>query len=264
MKTQQEVHESLIQKLETNLNATIKRGSMIDIYSYTMSDEIEDMYQEIEDAKNPHLFTRTSGQDLDDLGQWANLPRIDGEDDDTYKYRLKDWVYSAEASNTKAISNILLTPEHAANIEYVPQTHGCGTGTCYVLPPTYEDDVIEASLKEAQERIKDIVSPSLYVEYIVPSIRAVRLNCFLSVSDVDKNLVKANIEEKIRDYINVISPQQFLKIGDLVRIGLNVDGVEYFNVMSVLINEEPVRELSIVQELETKLLYDDIIWYGEQ
>ena len=264
MKYRDEIHTSLNNKLETNLKDTIKSGSMLDIYSYTIADEAEAMYQEIEDAKNPYLFTRTSGDDLDDLGQWSNLERMDGEDDDTYKYRLKDWVYSAEASNTKSISNILLTPEHASNIEYVPNTHGCGTGTCYVITPTYEDDVIEASLKEAQKRIKDIVSPSLYVEYIVPSIRAVKLNCFLSVDDVDENLVRATIEERIMEHINSIAPRDFLKVGDLVRIGLAVDGVEYFNVMTILINEEPLSELSTVQELDTKLLYDEIIWYGEQ
>lgn len=264
MKEREEIHTSLNNKLETNLRDSIKQGSMLDIFSYTISDEMENMYQEIEDAKNPHLFTRTSGENLDELGQWANLPRMDGEDDDTYKYRLKDWVYTAEASNTKAISNILLTPEYAANIEYVPNTHGCGTGTCYVLPQTYEDENIELSLKEAKERIQDTVSPSLYIEYIVPSIRAVKLNCFLSTEEVDKNLVQATIEERIKDHINSIAPRDFLKVGDLIRIGLAVDGVEYFNVMSILINEEPIHELSTVQELETKMLYDEIIWYGEQ
>ena len=264
MKYRDEIHTSLNEKLESNLRDSIKEGSMLDIFSYTISDEMENMYQEIEDAKNPHLFTRTEGDNLDELGQWANLPRMDGEDDDTYKYRLKDWVYTAEASNTKAISNILLTPEYAANIEYVPNTHGCGTGTCYVLPPTYEDEAIEASLKEAKERIQDTVSPSLYVEYIVPSIRAVKLNCFLSITDVDENLVRSLIEEQIKEHINSIAPREFLKVGNLIRIGLAVDGVEYFNVMSILINEEPLNELSTVQELETKLLYDEIIWYGEQ
>ena len=55
-----------------------------------------------------------------------------------------------------------------------------------------------------------------------------------------------------------------LKIGELLRIGLSVTGVEYFNVMAVMIDEEPVTELEIAQELETKLLFDEIIWSGEQ
>ena len=236
---------------------------MLDLYSHSLSGEMEDMYQEIEDARNPYLFTNIYGEDLDALGMWTNLTRRPQEDDDTYKYRLKDWVYSAEASNTKAISNILLTPEYASNIDYVPNTHGCGTGTCYIVPKSYDDDIIQNALIEAQERIKDIVSPGLYVEYIVPSIRAVRLNCFLQTEDVNSDIIKNTIEEQIREYINAIPPREYLKVGDLVRLGLNVSGVSYFNVMTILLNEEPLNELQGGQELETKFLYDTIDWSGE-
>jgi uncharacterized phage protein gp47/JayE len=265
MKTMNEIHTSLNNKMESNLHGAIKRGSMLDLFNYSMSDEMEEMYEEIERAKNPHLFTNISGDELDDLGRWTNLTRRDNEDDNTYKYRLKDHEYDAEASNTIAISNALLTPQYARNIDYVPNTHGCGTGTCYIIPTTYEEDAIESALKEAKERIESIVSPSLYVEYIIPTIRAVKLNCFLqTTAGMDINAIKADIEALVLDYINDLAPRQYLKVGDIVRIGLNVTGVEYFNVMALLINEEPSSDLSIVQELETKLMYDEIIWTGER
>lgn len=264
MRETAEIHESLIGRLEENLKNEVKPGSMLDMFAYSYAQESEAMYQEIEDNKNPYLFTNTWGEDLDALGYWVNLTRQDGEDDNTYKYRLKDWVFSAEASNTKAISNSLLDLEYASNVDYVPYTHGCGTGTCYVIPTTYEDDVIAAALEEAAKRIKSIVSPSLYVEYIVPTIRAVRLNCFITFGDIDESQVRNTVATKIREYINAIAPGDMLKIGELLRIGLSVTGVEYFNVMAVMIDEEPVTELEIAQELETKLLFDEIIWSGEQ
>ena len=34
--------------------------------------------------------------------------------------------------------------------------------------------------------------------------------------------------------------------------------------MSVIIDEENVIDLEIVQELETKFIFDEIIWSGEQ
>lgn len=259
-----DIHDTLIDKLETNLKNEIKEGSMLDMVAYSVANENEAMYQEIEDAKNPHLFTNTWGNDLDSLGYWVNLPRADGEDDNTYKYRLKDWVFTAEASNTKAISNSLLNLEYASNVDYVPYTHGCGTGTCYVIPKTYEDDVIANALEEAAERIKSIVSPSLYVEYLVPTIRAVRLHCFITYGDVDQSQVRDTIALKIRQYINAIAPGDMLKVGELLRIGLAVTGVEYFNVVNLYIDEELVTELEVAQELETKLMFDEIIWSGEQ
>lgn len=263
MKETAEIHSSLINHIEDNLNNTVKKGSMLDMVAYSVAEEDRDLYQEIENNKNPHLFTNTWGEDLDSLGYGVNLPRMENEDDNSYKYRLKDWVYSAEASNTKAISNSLLNLEYASNVDYVPKTHGCGTGTCYVIPVTYEDDIITKALEEAAARIKDIVSPSLYVEYIVPTIRAVKLQCFLTTAGVDKEQVRNTIQEKIKDYINAIAPGDFLKIGTLLRLGLSVTGTEYFNVVSVMIDEEPANDLEIVQELETKMLFDEIVWSGE-
>lgn len=263
MKEAAEIHTSLIRRLEENLRDTVKEGSMLDMFAYSVAQEDEGLYQAIEDAKNPHLFTNTWGEDLDSLGFWVNLPRMENEDDNTYKFRLKDWVFAAEASNTTAISNALLEPEYASNIDYVPMTHGCGTGTCYVIPKTYEDDVIIAALEEAAARIKTVVSPSLYVEYIVPKIRAVRLQCFLATEGVDPAQVQAEIAAKIKEYINGIAPGDFLKVGTLLRLGLAVTGTEYFNVVTMLIDEEPATELEVVQELETKFLFDEISWSGE-
>lgn len=262
MRETTDIHETLKERLETHLGGSIKPGSMLDMVAYSYADESRAMYQEIEDAKNPHLFTNTWGNDLDSLGYWVNLPREINEDDNTYKYRLKDWVFTAEASNTKAISNSLLNLEYASNVDYVPYTHGCGTGTCYVIPKTYDNDIIAAALNEAAERIKDIVSPSLYIEYLVPTIRAVRLECYLTTSGVSESMVKNTIAEQIRDYINEIPPGQALKVGELLRIGLNVTGTEYFNVVTLMVDEESVTDTEIIQELETKFLYDEIVWYG--
>ena len=264
MRETEDIHSTLKERLETNLKNSIKPGSMLDMMAYSYADESRAMYQEIEDAKNPHLFTNTWGTDLDSLGAWVNLSRQDGEDDNTYKYRLKEWVFSAEASNTKAISNSLLNLEYASNIDYVPYTHGCGTGTCYVIPKTYDETVITAALEEAAERIKEIVSPSLYVEYFVPTIRGVRLNCFITYTDVDERMVQNTITDKVRDYINAIPPGEFLKVGDILRIGLNVSGVEYFNVINLVVDEETITDLELVQELETKFIFDEIVWSGEQ
>lgn len=264
MKETQEIHDSLISKLEDNLDNQIKSGSMLDMFAHSVAEENRELYQEIENAKNPHLFTNTWGEDLDSLGYWVGVTREPNEDDNTYKYRLKEWVFLSEASNTRAISTKLLNPEYASNIDYVPKTHGCGTGTCYIIPKEYENDVIANALTEAKQKIAEIVSPSLYIEYIVPTIRAVRLNCFLTTEEVDESQVKNTIADKIKTYINSIAPGDLLKVGELLRIGLGVTGTEYFNVMAIMIDEEPVIELEIAQELETKLLFDEIIWSGVQ
>ena len=262
MKTSEEVYESLKSNFEDKINDSIQTGSVIDIYNKTIADECRDMYQYIEDNKNPYLFTNTFGKDLDSLGYWVNLTRETDETDEHYKYRLKDWLLTSEASNTTAISNSLLNPQYASNIQYVPYTYGSGTATCYIIPLEYEEETINAALEEAADLIKDVVSPSLYVEYIVPSIRAVRLHCFLSVTG-DEATIKSNIITKIQEYINGIAPGDYLSVGDIIRLGINETGVEYFNVISLFIDEEVNTDIEIIQELETKFLFDSISWSGE-
>lgn len=262
MKTSEEVYESLKSNFEDKIKDEIQTGSVIDIYNKTIADECRDMYQYIEDNKNPYLFTNTFGEDLDSLGYWVNLTREENETDEHYKYRLKDWLLTSEASNTTAITNSLLSPEYASNIQYVPYTYGSGTATCYIIPNEYEEETIAAALEEAEELIKDVVSPSLYVEYIVPSIRGVKLNCFLSTTG-DETTIKSNISKKIQDYVNGIAPGDFLSIGEIIKLGINENGVEYFNVVSVFIDEEQTTDIQIIQELETKFLFDETIWFGE-
>ena len=262
MKTSEEVYESLKSNFEDKINDSIQTGSVIDIYNKTIADECRDMYQYIEDNKNPYLFTNTFGEDLDSLGYWVNLTRETDETDEHYKYRLKDWLLTSEASNTTAISNSLLNPQYASNIQYVPYTYGSGTATCYIIPLEYEEETINAALEEAADLIKDVVSPSLYVEYIVPSIRAVRLHCFLSITG-DETTIKSNIITKVQEYINGIAPGDYLSVGDIIRLGINETGVEYFNVISLFIDEEVNTDIEIIQELETKFLFDSISWSGE-
>lgn len=262
MKTSDKIYTSLKTNLETRLNDEIQVGSVIDIYNKVIADECQDMYQYIEDNKNPYLFTNTFGEDLDSLGYWVGLSREEEETDEHYKYRLKDWVLQAEASNTRAIENQLLTTEYASNIQYVPYTHGSGTGTCYVIPKEYEEDIIAKSLEEAYNLLKDVVSPSLYVEYLVPSIRGVALHCFLSTTG-DEATIKNTIAAKIQEYINGIAPGDYLQIGQIIKIGINEPGVEYFNVISYTIDEENNTDNKVIQELETKFLFDNITWSGE-
>lgn len=260
-KTSDDAYKSLKTNFENRIGDSIQTGSVIDTYNKVIADECSEMYQYIEDSKNPYLFTRIYGDSLDDLSYWTQLTREDGESDEHFKYRLKDWVLSSEASNTTAIENSLLLTKVSSNIQYVPYTHGSGTGTCYVVPKHYDEENIRESLEEAERLLKDAISPSLYVEYIVPAMRGVKLNCFLSTSG-DANTIKENIITSLQNHINSIEPGKYLNVGDLLKLGLNENGVEYFNIIDIYIDEEKLTDIRLIQELETKLLFDEIIWSG--
>lgn len=258
-KTADEAYKSMKSRFEELIGDTTQVGSVIDLYNKVVGKECADMYTLIEENKNPYLFTNTYGEDLDSLGYWVNLPREVDETDEHYKYRLKDWMLTSESSNTIAIENSLLSPKYSSNIQYVPYTHGAGTGTCYVIPKVYEEETIAAALKEAEKLLENVISPSLYIEYITPAILGVKFECYISTFG-DTATIKSNITTKIKDYVNGIAPDEKLEIGKVIKLGLEEDGVDYFNVITYFVDDEQQKSLYKVQGLETKFLFDSITW----
>ena len=264
MKTAEEIRQDLIARFETRVQDTIEEGSMLDIYNTVLGEIGAQIYEEIDKNRTPHLWSSLEGQQLDDTGTMLNLPRKEGESDDNYKYRLMNWTLSNEASNLTAINDALLTPTYASNIEFRPKVHGCGTAVCYVIPKEYTTYYITNSLWEAQQIVESIASPSLYVQYIVPKILGIRFQCYLTSSTGDIPSIRSNIESKVMEYINNIPPYAYLQIGQVNRIGLNESQVDYFNVQSVMINDVVITNVAFLQDIDTKILFDEIIWAGDE
>ena len=55
-----------------------------------------------------------------------------------------------------------------------------------------KEETISLAMEEAYNLVKDVVSPSLYVEYIIPSILSVKLQCYM-VTKGDEASIKSNI-----------------------------------------------------------------------
>lgn len=262
MKTAEEVRSDILTRFETRIADTIEEGTMIDLFTTVIGDVDEDIYEEIDRNRTPHIWSSLEGQQLDDTGTMLNIPRKTGESDANYRYRIMNWVLTNEASNLTAINNALLLPTYASNIEFRPKVYGCGTAVCYVIPKEYTTEYISNSLVEARSIVESVASPSLYVEYIVPQIRGVKLQVYMTSDTGDIETIKSNIETNVLEYINNLPPYSYLQVGQINRIGLSESRVDYFNVMSVMIDGVVTDEVAILQDIETKLLYDEIIWQG--
>lgn len=260
MRTSDTIQKDITLRFEDKTLKKTQEGSVIDMYNVAVGETLEDVYQEIEDSKNPHIFTGLTGQALDDTGFWVNCPRHTGETDANYIYRLMNWMLKNEASNTTAIQDSLLDLEFASNADYVPFTKGSGTATCYVIPKFYDSATISSALAEAAAIVKKIASPSLFVEYIIPAIRGVKFQIFIEASAGDIVLVKSNIEQKVKEYVNAIPPGEFLKVGEVNKIGVNEPTVDYFSVLAVIIDNEEIKDIEILQEIDSKFLFDEMIW----
>lgn len=235
-------------------------GSAIGFFTEAVARSMEDAYDEIERAKNPHIYTNLSGKNLDKMGTFVNVPRETGESDTDYLYRIMNWTYLKAGANLTAVNDSLLNLKYASNAEYYPGIHGAGTGVVYVIPTEYSDDTIAKALAEAKARIKNVISPESYTEYIVPTPLPVVLVCHLETETGDTEYLKDEIAGKVKEYVNAIAPNDALSLGKINRMAMALDNVDFFSVDGLYINDVFYSETKVTQELETKFLFQEITW----
>lgn len=259
MKTLNEIYSSIVNRFKYKTNLDIAEGSVIDSYIVSTSGAIEDAHKEIENNKTPHIFTKLSGSDIDGMGMLVGCARHAGEKDENFLYRMLNWNTSNQASNEIAIEAALQNMEYASNAKYVPYTQGAGTGTTFIIPKKLDNETIEAAIAETKERLKNVVSKSSYIEYVVPTMLPVNIIVYVSILKDETN-VKENISDKIEKYINNIKPGDKMEIGEINKIGINEPNVNYFSVSALIINNKEVQTLNVTQKLEEKLLFNQITW----
>lgn len=255
------IHKSIRDFFEDKIKDRIEQGSILDLFMISTASEIEAAYEYIEENKYPYIYTSLTGQNIDRMAKMCGFERRPNESDQNLLFRLINWSFINAKGNIIAIEAALLDMQHSSNITYFPRAYGAGTAICYVIPLEYTEHTIELALEEAKDRLKNVVSPSLYIEYVVPNLKAITIS--INVDNVDSNLVdiQKNIESKFAYYINSIPPHETLDVGYLERIGYEEPGVNYFSVTGVFVDGVPVSNVSITQDLTSKFIFDEIRWH---
>jgi hypothetical protein len=259
-KTTDEIYNKILEDFQEASKQEYRRASGIGFLSEAVSRSLETAFTEIENNKDPHIYTKLNGDNLTKTGTFVGVARNENEDDSTYLYRIMNWTHLKAASNYTAINDSLLDLTYASNAQYFPATHGAGTGTVYVIPNEYTDETIANALSEAQQRIQNVISPSSYTEFLVPDIIPVRLTIRIASQNGDMAYLKSSLEMAIKKYINSIAPGDYLEVGTINKLGANTENVDYFNVLELFLTDDNVTDLRILQAIETKFIFDTIDW----
>lgn len=263
IKTFSEIYESIKSKFYKKSKIDIEKGSVIDMFVSSIADEIQEAHQTIEDNKKPYLFTTQEGEELDSTGYFVSCPRYQNESDENYFYRLVNWNANNATCNATSIQNACNSLQYSNASSYVAHTNGIGTATIYLIPLSYDEKDIQLCLNEAQQVVSRVINPSSRVEFKVPDPRNVKLVVYLDLAEnTDANLIRAELTQNIKNYINGIKPGDKLFLGQINKIGLTPKEVEYFNVVQIYINDEEATDFEILQTIEAKFLFDEIIWWN--
>ena len=95
----------------------------------------------------------------------------------------------------------------------------------------YTEEAKKRALNEASEKIGAVIAPTSIVYFKIAEPSFIKLVTYLDIKDgYDKQTAQNVIKQSVKTYINSIAPGDSLYVGDINRLGLNVEGVEYFNV----------------------------------
>lgn len=86
--TLNEIYSNLKSKFYNKTKIDIKKGSVIDMFINSIADQFFSAHEIIENNKKPYLFTKQTGDELDDTGVFVSCPRLEDESDENYLYRL--------------------------------------------------------------------------------------------------------------------------------------------------------------------------------
>lgn len=262
MKSIHDIYQNIRNKFFNKTGIDVERGTAIDYYVLASSEMISDAYEEIENNKTPHIYSSLSGEKLDDMAVLVGLTRRADESDKNFLYRILNWNISNKCSNYTAIETALMNMAFSSHATYVPHTFGCGTAAAYIIPKTMSDEGKELAINETKNRLEKVVSPSSYIEYIIPKIVSIKINALIKAKASDIKTIKSNITDKIIKYVNGIAPGDYLEVGEINKIGTNEANVNYFNVGHLFIDDMETGAVSILQKVDSKFLIsaDDIIW----
>lgn len=262
MKSLQDIYDNINKKFYEKTKIDVERGTAIDYFILGSSDMIKDAYDEIELNRTPHIYSSLSGDRLDDAAMLVGLTRHTDESDSNFMYRFLTWNVSNKASNLTAIENALTGLDYSSHVTYKPLAFGCSTAAAYIIPKEMTDIGKELAIAETKDRLSNVISPSTYVEYLVPRVIPFSIVCLIKTRNADKALIKSNIEKKIIEYVNGIAPGEYLEIGTINDIGNDEQNVIYFNVSSVIVDNVEIGEISLLQKVESKFITsaDAINW----
>lgn len=252
------IYEQLKNRLQRLLGINISKYSLVDQMLYAYSDALDEAYQEIEKNKTPHIYSSLKGKKIDDLGVLIGCYRYENESDDSYLARIMAHRKTYECANRTAIETMLAELKYSSNASYTPFTQGTGTATVHFIPIYYDDETIEKAREEIKKRLKKVVAPDSYIKIQVAEPISVRIIAY-TVFDEPSEYAINEIKEKVKAYVNSVPIGSTLSYGMINRIGLSQKNVTYFNTVSIYLNGEKVESLDVIQTIQKKFLFDDIL-----
>lgn len=166
-----------------------------------LSAEFEEFYNTLEYYYDQSFVSTATGENLDKIGYLLNCTRLDGEDDDSYRYRIINQVLAQQKANRTSIEMVLAETQKVQDYVLKENYFGPGSFVLYIIP---EPDVTDYNslIEEVTQKIEQVKAFGVKYEVRLPKFVPVSMKIFVSFRDGTEGDVIQNVVDKSIDKIS--------------------------------------------------------------
>lgn len=219
-KSRQDILSDLLGRLQEETPITnVDPGSIARTFCEILTEEFYSFYSQLEINSTMAFVSTANGRYLDMMGALLDCARLAGEQDDAYRARITNQVYTVAGGNYTAIRLKALSIPGVQDVILREFTHGAGSFGVYVLT---DDPRTEPSLlRQVQAAIDDTKSFGIYAEVkspvLIPLELMVRLVFSNDASANERSSIRQNVARNLKNYINEIGMGDTFVINEAIQ-----------------------------------------------
>lgn len=222
----------------------ISAGRIAKLILSLLNENVADFYKTLENVHiQAFLSTATDKDAIDKIGILLNCLRLEGEEDEAYKFRISQQTLSLAKANETAIRLACLTVEGVEDVVIRPWTHGTGSFSVYVVTnqPIVPDTILEAVRAQVDSFKALGIKAKVFNPKLLPVEIRIRVLFDKKVPDTDRQFVLRNAQQIAKTHINSRSVGESMNPHEIRNdILVSNDGIFDVKVYHLRIKNRPV------------------------
>ena len=238
-KTYDQIMQDTLDRLQETPITEIGPGGIARLFIASIAVELEEIYDSIDTVHQNSLPSKATGDSLNSYGFLLNCPRLEGESDDNYRYRLSKHVTTIGSSNETAIRLAVLTLPGVRDVVLRPYTKGAGSFGIYVAPISSElsTDLISS----VQDAVMDVKGYGIVSDIVYATNKEIRFQAKLffknNPTEQERGIAKTEARNALIAHISSLGLGQPLILNNLLADIINSnDFIEDIEIMNFTVS----------------------------
>ncbi len=238
-KSLDELMTQTMERLSGTSITEIGPGGVARLLLAIMNENLSEFYSIFSLNLAQACISQATEGNIDLIGFMLSCPRITGESDDNYKYRVCNQVLTIASANETAIRLAALSVDLVKNVILKPYTFGTGSFSIYIITDT--PNTSQETINEVQSKINEVKGYGIRFAVFIPKTIPIEFKAMIiftkGTDDATKKIITIQAKQLIRDYINSRMPGESIVINEINEIIMSISETIYdYQITSFAIN----------------------------